>query len=89
MNEQTVLDISTKTIMIAIQIAAPALIAAVLAGLIVSIFQAATQINEQTLSFIPKILVMMITFVICGPWIIKTLIGFTINLYSEIQTIHP
>lgn len=87
MTEQTVIDLASKTIMLTMQIAAPALIAALVTGLIVSIFQAATQINEQTMSFIPKIFVMLLTIIICGPWIIQKMVGFTVNLFHEIPTI--
>ena len=87
MTEQTVVDIATKTVWVALQIASPSLLTALAIGLLISIFQAATQINEQTLSFIPKIVMMMLAFVICGPWIIQTLTVFTINLYKEISFI--
>ena len=89
MTEQTVLDIATKTIWLTIQIASPALLAALVAGLLVSIFQAATQINEQTMSFIPKIVVMLVALVICGPWILQKMVGFTTNLLKEIPTLSP
>ncbi len=84
MNEQNVIDIASRTIWVTMQVAAPALIAALIAGLIVSIFQAATQINEQTMSFIPKVVVMLATLIICGPWIIQTMVGFTMTLFQEI-----
>lgn len=87
MNEQTVIDIAVQTILVLLKISAPALLTALIAGLGISIIQAATQINEQTLSFIPKIIFMMIAFVLCGPWIIQTIMNFTINLYSDIPSI--
>lgn len=89
MTEQAVLDIATKTIWLTIQIAAPILLAALAAGLLISIFQAATQINEQTLSFIPKIVVMLAAIVICGPWILQKMVGFTTNLLKEIPNYSP
>jgi flagellar biosynthetic protein FliQ len=87
MNQQTVLDIGWNTIWVAMKISAPALIATLVMGLIVSIFQAATQINEQTLSFIPKILAMAAAMVICGPWVLRTMMNFTINLIRDIPTL--
>ena len=87
MNEQTVIDIAVQTILVLLKISAPALLTALIAGLGISIIQAATQINEQTLSFIPKIIFMMIAFVLCGPWIIQTIMNFTINLYNDIPSI--
>jgi flagellar biosynthesis protein FliQ len=84
MTDQTVIDLGTKAVWVAIQVAAPVLIAALVTGLLVSIFQAATQINEQTLSFIPKILVMTVALVLAGPWILQIMLGFTINLFNGI-----
>jgi flagellar biosynthetic protein FliQ len=84
MTEHTVIDIAAKTIWVAVKVATPALFATLLMGLIVSIFQAATQINEQTLSFIPKILAMTGALVIFGPWILQIMIGFTVELFKGI-----
>lgn len=89
MNEQNIIDIAVKSIWLTMQVAAPALISALIAGLVVSIFQAATQINEQTMSFIPKIFVMFGALVFCGPWIIKILVEFTVGLYSQIPSFSP
>jgi flagellar biosynthesis protein FliQ len=87
MTQQTVLDIGWNTIWVAIKISSPALLATLVMGLLVSIFQAATQINEQTLSFIPKILAMAAAMVICGPWVLRTMMNFTINLIRDIPNI--
>ena len=87
MTTQTVIDLGARTIWMTMQVAAPALIAAVLTGLVVSVFQAATQINEQTLVFIPKILVMTVAIVICGSWIMQSMMGFTVDLISNIPTV--
>ena len=87
MNSHTVMDIGAKTVWVAIQVAAPALLATLITGLVVSVFQAATQINEQTLSFIPKILMMTIALVLCGPWILQTMLDFTIGLFTGIPEI--
>ncbi len=86
MTEQTVIDLSVKAIWVGMKIGAPALLAILLTGLVVGIFQAATQINEQTLSFIPKILVMTIALMACGPWIAETISGFTLELFQQIPT---
>jgi flagellar biosynthetic protein FliQ len=82
--DQTVIDIGAKAIWIAIQVAAPILVAALVMGLVISVFQAATQINEQTLAFIPKILLMTAALVICGPWMLHLMIGFTTELFNGI-----
>lgn len=87
MTEQTVIDIGWKTIMLAVQIAAPALIATLVMGLVVSIFQAATQINEQTLAFIPKVLAIALSLIFFGPWIITLMMEFTEGLFRAIPTL--
>lgn len=87
MTDQTVIDIGTRAIWVAIEIAAPTLLAALIVGMIVSIFQAATQINEQTLTFIPKIIAMTVAAVVCGPWILEVMINFTTGIFAEIPTI--
>jgi flagellar biosynthetic protein FliQ len=87
MTDQTVIDLGTRAIWVAIQIAAPTLLAALIVGLIVSIFQAATQINEQTLAFIPKVIAMTIAAVVCGPWILQVMIGFTTEIFAGIPNI--
>jgi flagellar biosynthetic protein FliQ len=87
MTEQTVIDLGLNAIWIACLISAPALLAILVTGLIVSVLQAATQINEQTLSFIPKIVVMTIALAVTGPWILETFIHFTIGIFNKIPVI--
>jgi flagellar biosynthetic protein FliQ len=87
MTQQTVLDIGWNTIWVMIKISSPALVATLVMGLLISIFQAATQINEQTLSFIPKILAMAAAMIICGPWVLRTMMTFTINLIRDIPNL--
>ena len=86
MTPQTIIDIGSLAIIATMKIAAPALLAIMITGLIVSIFQAATQINEQTFSFIPKIIAMSIALVVTGPWIINVILTFTRNIFSMIAT---
>jgi flagellar biosynthetic protein FliQ len=87
MTQQTVLDIGWNTIWVMIKISSPALVATLVMGLLISIFQAATQINEQTLSFIPKILAMAAAMIICGPWVLRTMMTFTISLIRDIPNL--
>jgi flagellar biosynthesis protein FliQ len=65
-------------------VSAPLLITALAVGLVISIFQAATQINEMTLSFIPKLLGVFIATVVCGPWILQLLVDYTQRLFANI-----
>jgi flagellar biosynthetic protein FliQ len=87
MTQQTVLDIGWNTIWVMIKISSPVLLASLVMGLVISIFQAATQINEQTLSFIPKIIAMAAAMIICGPWVLRTMMNFTINLIRDIPNL--
>jgi flagellar biosynthetic protein FliQ len=87
MTEQTVIDIAGKAIMVSMKIAAPALISTLIVGLLVSIVQAATQINEQTLTFIPKIIILSLTLALAGPWILQTMMNFTIEIINTIPAV--
>lgn len=79
-------NVCRKAIQVILMCAAPMLLAGMALGLIVSIFQAATQINEQTLTFIPKIVAVFLTLLIFGPWMIKVLVTFTTGLYDTLAT---
>ncbi len=80
-------DITNQAIKVALMISAPMLIGALLIGILVSLFQAVTQINEQTLSFIPKILVIVGALVIFAPWMSDTLTTFTKELIISIPQV--
>ena len=67
-------------------IAGPILLATLVIGLIVSVFQALTQINEATLTFIPKILVIAIVIILAGPWMLDVMTSYTVNLFENIAT---
>lgn len=87
MTPELAVDICRKAIQTILMSAAPMLIVALVVGLIVSIFQAATQINEQTLTFVPKIVAVFITLLIFGSWLIKIIIVFTTGLFDLIATL--
>ena len=87
MSPQSVIDIGSQSAIITMKIAAPALLTIMITGFLVSLFQAATQINEQTLSFIPKIIAMTAVLFLTGSWILQTMIFFTKNLFSQIPGI--
>jgi flagellar biosynthetic protein FliQ len=78
------MTIGQRALEITILLSAPLLIAALVIGLLVGVFQAATQINEMTLSFIPKLIGMAATLVIAGPWMLKVIIGYTRELFEAI-----
>jgi len=84
MTSQTVLTIAQEALQITVLVSAPLLLTALLVGLLVSVFQAATQINEMTLSFIPKLLAMFAVLVVSGPWILSMLVDYMQRLYLSI-----
>ncbi|MEF8758191.1 MAG: flagellar biosynthesis protein FliQ [Candidatus Accumulibacter sp. UW25] len=78
------MDIGRQAIELTLLLSAPLLLAALVIGLIVSIFQAATQINEQTLSFIPKLVGMFLTLVLAGPWMLQMMVDYIQRLFESI-----
>ena len=87
MSQEALLDIGAQAIIVMMKIAAPILLSIMITGFLVSIFQAATQINEQTLSFIPKVIAMTATMAFAGPWILQTTIFFTKRIFDIIPTV--
>jgi flagellar biosynthetic protein FliQ len=84
MTPETVLDIGVQTMTVTALLAAPLLLSALVVGLVVGMFQAATQINEMTLTFVPKLIVVAVVVLIAGPALLNTLLGFTIRLFEGI-----
>lgn len=84
MSPELVMTIGQRALEITILLAAPLLIAALLVGLLVGVFQAATQINEMTLSFIPKLIGMAVTVAVAGPWMLKVIVSYTRELFESI-----
>lgn len=84
MTPESTMTIARQAIEITFIVAAPLLLSALITGLMVSIFQAATQINEMTLSFIPKLLVMFIVMIVAGPWMISIMTDYMQRLFSDI-----
>ena len=84
MNQVQVLDIGRQALLTVIKVTAPMLGLGMAAGLTISIFQATTQIQEQTLTFVPKILAVLISIIIFGPWMLNTLMEFITQLFKNI-----
>ena len=87
MNSQGVVTLGQQGLYVMMMVGAPLLLAALVTGLLISIFQAATQINEATLSFLPKLLVVIATLVAVGPWMIQFLVDYMQRLFGSIPTI--
>lgn len=87
MTPTTVIAIGREALEVALLVAAPMFLAALVTGLTVSILQAATQINEMTLSFVPKLVVMFLTIIIAGPWMLTMLTDYIRRLFEAIPTL--
>lgn len=84
MTPGTVMEIGRQAIEVTLIIAAPTLVTALVVGLIISIFQAATQINESTLQFVPKLVAMFVVMLLFGPWMLQYLIDYIQRLFGSI-----
>ncbi len=86
MTPTAVIELGRQAIEVTLMVSAPLFLAALATGLLISIFQAATQINEMTLSFVPKLVAIFVTLVLAGPWMITVLTDFMRRLFESIPT---
>jgi flagellar biosynthetic protein FliQ len=84
--QDTVVNLATQAMTLALEIAGPLLLVGLVVGLAVSLFQAVTSIQEQTLSFIPKIIALALVIVVLGPWMLGQLVSYATNLYESIPS---
>ena len=84
MNPSSIIDIGVQALATAGEIAAPILITALVVGFAISVFQSITQIQETSLSFVPKAVAVSVALVICGQWMISVMVSFTTNLFAQI-----
>jgi flagellar biosynthetic protein FliQ len=87
MDQDTVINLASQAMSLAFKVAGPMLLGAMVVGLLVSIFQAVTQIQEQSLTLIPKIAIIAVIVVLLGPWMLDQMVAYTTNLYSSIPTL--
>ena len=87
MTQDTVMTLAAQAMWMTILLSAPLLLSALLVGLLVGMFQAATQINEMTLSFIPKLGILVVALLIFGPWMLGSLVAFTQQLFTSIPDV--
>jgi flagellar biosynthetic protein FliQ len=87
MNPETIMTIGGRALEITLMISAPLLIVALVTGLLIGVFQAAASINEQTLSFIPKLVAISAVLVFTGPWMLKVLVSYTRELFESIPSL--
>jgi flagellar biosynthetic protein FliQ len=86
MGQDTVINLATQAMTLAVKVAGPILLAGLVIGLLVSIFQAVTSIQEQSLSFIPKIVGVAAIIVLLGPWMLDQLVSYTQTLFLSIPS---
>ena len=86
MNAQAVLTFAQEALLLLLTISLPVLLTVMVVGLVVSIFQAITQINESTLSFVPKMVAAVVVFAVAGPWMISTIVDFIRRTFENIPT---
>ncbi len=87
MTPETVTTIGQQALWVTMLLAAPLLLSALAVGLLVGMFQAATQINEMTMSFIPKLLVLVLALTVAGPWMLSVIMNFTRQLVEQIPSL--
>ena len=87
MTEATVLEMGNNALMVTLMLGAPLLVVTLVTGLIVSVFQATTQIHEMTLTFVPKIVAVFIVLVVAGPWMLSTILSYTINMFQSLPAL--
>jgi len=87
MDQDTVMNLSTQALDLVVKVGGPLLLVGLVVGLVVSVFQAITQIQEQSLSFIPKIIATAVVLVVAGPWMMNQLLSYTENLFRSIPSL--
>ncbi len=87
MNEEMIIDLFTQSIKVILVLSAPMLLSGLLIGLLIAIFQATTQIQESTLAFVPKIIVVFLVMLVTGSWMIKSLVEYTNYVLNLIDVI--
>ncbi|NGQ94021.1 flagellar biosynthesis protein FliQ [Brevibacillus sp. SYP-B805] len=85
MTQELLMQIAQGSVYTILLVTAPALGAGLLVGLLVSVFQATTQIQEQTLAFIPKIVAVLVTLLVVGPWMMRVVVEFAMNIFGNLH----
>ena len=87
MSDTTIISLALQTMLVALKLSAPILVTSLVIGFTISLFQSMTQIQEFTLSFVPKLIGVAIALLVCGNWMLHTLIDFTIHLFEGIPAL--
>ena len=84
MDADTVVSVGRQAMEVTMLLAAPILLSSLAVGLLIAMFQAATQINEMTLSFVPKLMIVAVVMMVAGPWMLRQITGFTLRLFENV-----
>jgi flagellar biosynthetic protein FliQ len=84
MNSEFVIGLAGQAVYTVLKASAPMMVIALVVGFVISVFQATTQIQEQTLAFVPKILAVLLSLLVFGPWILTTIVDFTFNILNNL-----
>jgi len=87
MSDTTIISLALQTMLVALKLSAPILITSLVIGFTISLFQSMTQIQEFTLSFVPKLIGVGVALLVCGNWMLHTLVDFTVNLFESIPSL--
>jgi flagellar biosynthetic protein FliQ len=87
MTDSAILDIAMQTMLVALKLSAPILVTSLVIGFTISLFQAMTQIQEFTLSFVPKVIGVGIALIVSGNWMLHTLMAFTVEMFDRIPSL--
>lgn len=85
MNQEMILKIAKDTLQVTLMVSGPMLIVSLVVGVVVSIFQTVTSIQDMTLSFVPRVIAVLVTFLFVFPWMLSTLLAFTAQLYGHLE----
>ncbi|RNM13113.1 flagellar biosynthesis protein FliQ [Nocardioides pocheonensis] len=87
MSDTTIISLALQTMLVALKLSAPILVTSLVIGFTISLFQSMTQIQEFTLAFVPKVIGVGIALLVCGNWMLHTLVDFTVNLFEGIPSL--
>jgi len=87
MTQSALIDLTRHAMLVALELSMPVLVVSLIVGMLVSLFQAITQIQEMTLTFVPKIIAVVIVFVVLGPWMLSLIVGFTSSMLSGVPSL--
>ena len=86
MTQELIVGLGQEAVVMMVVLAGPLLAVSLIVGLLVSIFQAVTQVNEMTLTFVPKVIAIFVVLIVLGPWMLQMLLGYTANTFAQIAT---